>query len=100
MSSPSVPIMKSDPDPRAIALGQRMQRLRKRAGLNQLELAQRIGFHVNSVGKWESGKQDLRAVELPIIAAALGVSVEVLLGIRSEILASYVVRTERGYFTP
>lgn len=70
------------PDPQSLALGQRLQRLREKVGMTQQDLAKRLGYHVNSVARWERGEQNLKAIEVPVIAAALTVATDVLLGVR------------------
>lgn len=68
------------PSPEDVALGARIRRIRElRTSLTQLELAARIGRHVNSVQRYEAGLQKLRAIDIPPIAAALGVSCDALL---------------------
>lgn len=57
-------------------LPERLKRLRKAAGLTQLELATAVGVAVGTVNKWEQGKQGLRGDNLTAVAKALRVRVE------------------------
>ncbi|WP_342650888.1 helix-turn-helix transcriptional regulator [Pseudomonas sp. REB1044] len=53
---------------------------RKAAGINQSELARRLGITPQSVQAWESGRSKPRAHMLADIAQAIGVSPELLIG--------------------
>ena len=44
-----------DPEARNLRTGARIRKQRQALGLDQRELAERVGVHVNSVQKWESG---------------------------------------------
>lgn len=59
-------------EPRSI--GDRIRHARKVAGLNQAELAARVGVSQPAVANWESGVHDPRRLMLSKIADALGVS--------------------------
>lgn len=41
-----------------------LRRLRKDKGLNQIDLAQRVGVSIDSVRRWEAGKREPRLSEL------------------------------------
>lgn len=64
----------SDPDspPEAASIGERIRWARKRAGLNQAKLAERLGVSQPAVANWESGVHDPRRVVLAKLADALG----------------------------
>jgi transcriptional regulator with XRE-family HTH domain len=62
------------PEPRSI--GDRIRYARKEFGLNQTELANRVGVSQPAVANWESGVHDPRRVMLAKIADVLGVSSE------------------------
>jgi len=85
-------------DPQAVAFGRRMQRLRKRAGLSQEQVAKLLDRHVNTIQKWEAGKEAMRALDLPLLAAAIGTTSAALLGDRCEQLDIPTRRTETVYF--
>jgi transcriptional regulator with XRE-family HTH domain len=53
--------------------------LREQAGLTQAELAEKANVDQSAVSRWEIGDTRPRRRQLPILAQALGVSVEVLL---------------------
>lgn len=61
-------------EPRSI--GDRIRHARKEAGINQAELAQRVGVSQPAVANWESGVHDPRRVMLAKIADVLRVSPE------------------------
>lgn len=64
-----------------VAIGKRIKEKRKEAGLNQKELAARVGLSEASVSKYENGKvEDATHNMLTKFAEALGVSVAWLLG--------------------
>lgn len=63
------------------AIGKRIKQKRKEAGLNQKELAAKVGLSEASVSKYENGKvEDATHTMLTKFADALGVSVAWLLG--------------------
>lgn len=63
------------------AIGKRIKEKRKEAGLNQKELAAKVGLSEASVSKYENGKvEDATHNMLTKFAEALGVSVAWLLG--------------------
>lgn len=88
------------PDPEDVALGARIRRIREqRTDLTQQDVATRLGKHVNSVQRWESGLQKMRAVDVPPLASALGVSCDALLGAqRTDPVAMVVAQNETTYF--
>lgn len=53
--------------------------LREQAGLTQSELADKANVDQSAVSRWENGDTRPRRRQIPILAQALGVSVEVLL---------------------
>lgn len=62
-------------------LGERLRKFRKKAGLTQEELAERVGVHFISVSRWENGVDVPKTLKLKKLASALGVSeVELLNG--------------------
>jgi len=75
--TPGMPRKLSKPRP---AQGARLARLRKAAGLTQTELAQSIGESQANIAFWERSAKPPRSDVLPRLAQALGVTVEVILG--------------------
>lgn len=61
-------------------IGQRIRRARKRVGLNQGQLADRLGVTQPTVANWEAGVHDPRQLVLGKLAEALGVSLGWLAG--------------------
>ncbi len=53
---------------------------RREAGLSQGELAARLGVHQSKLARIEGGERRVDAVELVVLARALGVPAAVLLG--------------------
>lgn len=67
------------------AIGQRIKEKRKEAGLNQKELAAKVGLSEASVSKYENGKvEDATANMLFMFSEVLGVSIAWLLGIETK----------------
>jgi transcriptional regulator with XRE-family HTH domain len=62
------------------AFGQRLQRLRAQAGLNQAEVAERMGVSAPSVSGWEKGRARPKHGRMAALAAILGVPTSELLG--------------------
>lgn len=60
----------------APTIGERIRLARKRAGLNQAALAERLGVTQPAVANWESGVHDPRRVVLAKLADALGASLD------------------------
>lgn len=62
------------------ALGERIAILRRRAGLSQPQLAERLGVRTATVSNWERGEAEPQLLDADIMAEALAVGVEVLTG--------------------
>lgn len=60
-------------DEQAVLVGL-LRELREKAGVRQVELAERLGRPQSFVSKYESGERRLDLIELRHIALALGVS--------------------------
>lgn len=60
--------------------GERLKNLRKAAGITQQELADKLNVHLQTVSKWERGLSEPDFSMLGIIASAISVSLEELLG--------------------
>ena len=60
-------------------LSEKIYACRRRAGLSQEALADRLGVSRQSVSKWETGESTPDIAKLPALAAAFGVSVDWLL---------------------
>lgn len=72
--------MSSEPAAEPKSIGDRLRHARKLKGLNQADLAERVGVSQPAVANWESGVHDPRRVMLAKIADVLGVSREWLAG--------------------
>ena len=67
------------------AFAQRLRELRKRAGLTQEELAERVDVHLNTISRWENGIDTPKTFKIKRLAEALHVSeLELLNGSNSE----------------
>ena len=64
-----------------MTLGERIQALRKAAGMSQEELGDRLGVARQSVSKWESGATVPELDKLIAMSKLFGVSVGSLLGL-------------------
>lgn len=62
-----------------MTLGERIVHYRKRQGLSQEQLSQRLGVSRQSVSKWERDESLPEADKLPLLAKTLGVSLDTLL---------------------
>lgn len=62
--------------------GQHLASLRESAGLTQVQLAGKLGVPQSNIAFWERSEKPPRGDVLPPLAAALGVSTDVLLGIK------------------
>ena len=61
--------------------GNRLKSLRREAGLTQAQFSEKVGVHLQTVSKWERGVSEPDFSVLGEIAAALGISLETLLGV-------------------
>ncbi|NVN11981.1 helix-turn-helix transcriptional regulator [Nguyenibacter vanlangensis] len=68
----------SRPTP-AQQLGKRIQALRKAAGMNQYQLADRLGMSRSAVAFWETGRESSARKHIPRLARLFGVSEEAFL---------------------
>lgn len=58
--------------------GQRIQQARKKAGLSQKQLGEKLGLSASMIGQWENDLRNPKYDTLKRIAVALGVDLEVL----------------------
>ena len=58
-----------------MSFNERLVSLRKGIGLNQQELADTINVSIDSVRRWEAGKQEPRLSDLKTLAVTLGVTI-------------------------
>lgn len=61
-------------------MGNRIRSARKRAGLTQAEVAEKIGISWQGIAQWETGKRNPKIDTLKKIAQALSIPVEELTG--------------------
>ena len=59
--------------------GENLFRLRKKAGLSQEELAERVGVHLNTISQWENGFYIPKMLKVKSLAEALNVTEDELL---------------------
>jgi len=62
------------------AFGERLAALRKERGLTQVQLAEQLDVSQQAVTAYESGQRRVPISMLPLLASALGVSIETLIG--------------------
>jgi transcriptional regulator with XRE-family HTH domain len=67
----------------SFCIGRNLQRIRKRRGLTQKDLAERIGLTREAVASYESGRARLTDIILINLAAALRVSADEILGLKA-----------------
>lgn len=59
-------------------IGQRIAMLRKSAGLNQIQLAERAGLQSSHISRIEAGKYAVTLETVQAIAEALGMTVDII----------------------
>ncbi len=83
LTSPAVPAPSVDDVGAALAIeedfGARIQRLRTKAGLNQAQVAKRMGVSAPSISNWEKGRARPKRGRMVKLAAILGVSISDLM---------------------
>jgi len=62
------------------ALGKRLMLMRSRAGLSQLQVAERLEVRRPTVTAWENGDAEPKALDLQRMADLFGVDINVLTG--------------------
>lgn len=62
-------------------IAEKIKRQRKANGLNQEELAERLGLSITTIRRWEWGRRAPNAVILPKLAEVLNTSVAYLMGL-------------------
>lgn len=60
--------------------GNYLSKLRARAKLTQADIAEKIGVSIPQVSRWETGKDAMTSVRLPLIAEAYGCKVGEIFG--------------------
>lgn len=76
-------------------LGERIASLRKKAGLTQEELAEKLGISPQAVSKWENDISCPDIMSIPNVAKILGVSTDTLLSGEAAVPVSYVPEGQR-----
>ena len=78
----------ADPDPKLVprpddkAFGKRLQEIRKRRGLSQVEVAQRLGIHQSLISQYERGYLRLHGALLVRLAQALRTTPDEILTVK------------------
>ncbi|MHB8414822.1 MAG: helix-turn-helix domain-containing protein [Acidiferrobacteraceae bacterium] len=88
----AMPHYKTAPTP---SFGQRLAALRKTVGYTQVELAREIGVSQRMISHYEGRAEHPPAGLLPDLAQALGVTTDMLLGIKPSTKARRDTRLER-----
>jgi transcriptional regulator with XRE-family HTH domain len=83
---------RQSPDNRIGAIGKSLQSIRKRRGLTQKELGDKIGLTREAVASYEAGRSHLMVITLLDIAAALRVNVNEILGLERKTTEITVTR--------
>jgi transcriptional regulator with XRE-family HTH domain len=76
-----------------VAMGERITLLRKSQGITQAQLAELLGVSQQTVQAYEVGRRRIQVSALPLVARALSVSLEELLG---EAKPAGATRSKRG----
>lgn len=69
---------------RKIIFGERLRELRLKAGLQQKELGEQVGFSNNAIGMMERGHRGTTIEKLVLLAEFFHVSTDYLLGITDD----------------
>ena len=77
---------------RLAAIGKNLQSIRKRRGLTQKELGEKIGLTREAVASYEAGRSHLMDTTLLDMAAVLRVSVNEILGTRRQAVETPISR--------
>lgn len=72
--------MGDEKNPVLVALGARVRDIRESRGMTQSDLSAETGINRVTLSKIEQGRQDVGAVRLTRLSAALEVSIQVLFG--------------------
>ena len=67
-----------------IIFGERLRELRQKAGLQQKELGEQVGFSNNAIGMMERGHRGTTIEKLVLLAEYFHVSTDYLLGITDD----------------
>jgi transcriptional regulator with XRE-family HTH domain len=84
--------LQHSPDNRPGAIGESLQSIRKRRGLTQKELGEKIGLTREAIASYESGRSHLMVITLLDMAAALRVSVNEILGLERKTVEMTITR--------
>jgi len=79
-------------DDRLAVIGKRLQTIRKRRGLTQKELGDKIGLTREAVASYEAGRSHLMDTTLMDLSAVLRVSVNDILGLERRTAEIHVTR--------
>ncbi|WP_339057759.1 helix-turn-helix domain-containing protein [Candidatus Regiella endosymbiont of Tuberolachnus salignus] len=63
-----------------IALGERITQLRKKNGITQTEMAEKLKVSQQTVQAWEAGRRRIKVSSLPSVAQIFTISLEELFG--------------------
>lgn len=77
-----------DPDPRLLALGRAVRKMRRDQDLSQEALAHLASIHPNIVGRLEGGVRDVRVSTLMRLADGLGVPLSEVVRVYEQRLAA------------
>lgn len=64
-------------------LGDRLRLVRKHMKLSQEEVAEAIGYSQSRISNWETGKDNMYAYQLMLLAKAIGVSADMILDVEN-----------------
>jgi transcriptional regulator with XRE-family HTH domain len=56
--------------------GKRLKKIREGKGLSQIQLAEKTGLHITTIGNYEIDRREPKATQLKRLADALGVNME------------------------
>lgn len=71
-------------------VGRKISELRKKCNMTQMELADKMGISYQAVSNWECGKSMPDITKIPELAELFGITMDELLGEKSELMESAV----------
>lgn len=91
------PTPKVVPMPDDKAFGKRLQEIRKRKGLSQLEVAQQLGIHQSLISQYERGYLRMHGALLVRLAQVLKTSPDAILAVKTEDADAYSPTLDRRF---
>ncbi len=79
-------------------IGRKISEFRKVSNMTQMELADRLNISFQAVSNWERGNSMPDISKLPELAELFGISIDELLGKKSELISNIIEGDMEGVF--